>query len=323
MNNAFTKLAFNIMSRLGRNAAAKSSFGAKAKAGLGLAGLAGAGALAHHYDILAPKKAIRSVAEEMANSNIAAKLDSPTKPLVETAEALKYNKYITDKFLVQLGLPQSDEVRSLLHRSQSKVMDIGGLSGDDLVILRDGKLIPHTVAGAESLFSPGNSLSGSKNMLDALIASRDVAAHGGRPKEVINTLNNLIDEHAKVLNETREPLSVVALEGVYNNKVPEIDHNYLLGIADNAYRGGRDWAPGLDSSTIPIIPQSIEHRLMGPKTGIIMPTEVFRYKFPTPDRDRLARPNNTTYPLGDLREYIRSRDLGKNYRVGRTPLARP
>jgi hypothetical protein len=321
MNNAFTKLAFNIMSRLGRNAAAKSSFGAKAKAGLGLAGLAGAGALAHHYDILAPKKAIRSVAEEMANSNIAAKLDSPTKPLVETAEALKYNKYITDKFLVQLGLPQSDEVRSLLHRSQSKVMDIGGLKDYDLVILRDGKKIPHTVAGAESLFSPGNSLAGSKYMLDALIASRDVAAHVGRPKEVINTLNNLIDEHAKVLNETREPLSVWDLEDVYNNKVPEIDHNYLLGIADNAY-GGRYWAAGLDPSNIPIIPQSIEHRLINPKNGI-MPTEAFTYKFPKPDRDRLARPYNTTHPLEDLRAYIDSRDLGKNYRVGRTPLARP
>ncbi len=298
------------MSRLGRNAAAKSSFGAKAKAGLGLAGLAGAGALAHHYDILAPKKAIRNVAEEMANSNIAAKLDSPTKPLVETAEALKYNKYITDKFLVQLGLPQSDEVRSLLHRSQSKVMDIGGLSGDDRRILRDGKLIPHIVAGVESLYSPGNSLPGSKNMLDALIASRDVAAHGGRPKEVINTLNNLIDEHAKVLNETREPISAGILEDVYNNKVPEIDHNYLLGIADNANSGGRYWSPGLDYSTIPIIPQSIEHRLIDPKNEI-MPIEAFKYNMPTPYRNPLARSETTTGPLEDLREYIRSRDSGK------------
>lgn len=302
MNTAFTKLAFNIMSRLGRNAAAKSSFGAKAKAGLGMAGLAGAGALAHHYDMLAPKKAIRGIAEELANSNITA------KPLVETAEDLKYNKYITDKFLVQVGLPQSDEVRSLLHRSQSKVMDnVFDESGWLYNIDSSGEYVPinHRIAGHESMWSPGNSLPGSSYMMDALIASRDVAAHGGRPKEVINTLTNLIDEHAKVLNEAGKDADFDRMYDLQDNKAPEIDHNYLLGIADEGYNSSRYWAPGLDSSTIPIVPQSIEHRLSQKSIG---PEEMFMYR--TVEDTPLARKWSKS-PLEDLKGYIGSRDLGK------------
>lgn len=48
MNSSFTKLAFNIMSGLDREAAVKSRLSNKAKAMLGLSGLAGAGALAHY-----------------------------------------------------------------------------------------------------------------------------------------------------------------------------------------------------------------------------------------------------------------------------------
>ena len=71
------------MSRLGRNAAAKSSISSKAKAMLGMAGLAGAGALAHHYDMFAPKIIAKQLASEGVSPSTVAKITDSASPAVE------------------------------------------------------------------------------------------------------------------------------------------------------------------------------------------------------------------------------------------------
>jgi hypothetical protein len=68
MNNTFAKVSNSIVSRALSRFGSKpaASIGSKAKAAIGLGGLAGAGALAHHYDVLAPSRFTSQIANEVA-----------------------------------------------------------------------------------------------------------------------------------------------------------------------------------------------------------------------------------------------------------------
>ena len=93
MGNEFSKLANSILSRaLSKPATSLSS---KAKAAIGLGGLAGAGALAHHYDMLLPNRVTSQLANEVVapSANVNRVINEPVPTAVSRSIPVKPTEF--------------------------------------------------------------------------------------------------------------------------------------------------------------------------------------------------------------------------------------